>query len=323
MAKLKCHDCGLVYVDQPRGNMKDLVLIHTDNYQNWTLGTHHPTHGIRYVNAYNNIVKVVEVANIELDVREPSKRDIRSLLERIHEPDYVAKVIDTHESDEWMGRNETLSRLAQMLASGTLDALDLLLQGETLTAVHLPGAKHHAQYDHSSGFCVFADFALAADIATDQGLKVAILDFDAHHGDGTENLTLENMNVMTFSIHEKGLFPGTGLADISEKFAYNRPLVARETDGEDLVTLVDEFCNLAKDFSADIVFVAAGADGHKTDPLSNLQWEIRDYELVAHNLRIAFPATPILLGGAGGYQPHDITPKVWAQISLSLTGMKI
>ena len=303
--------------------MKDLVLIHTDDYQNWTLGTHHPTQGIRYINAFNNIVKGVNEANIELDVREPRERDIQSLLERVHEPDYVAKVIDAHESYEWMGSNETLSRLAKMLASGTLDALDLLLQGETLTAVHLPGAKHHAQYDHSSGFCVFADFALAADIATEQGLKVAILDFDAHHGDGTENLTLENKNVMTFSIHEKGLFPGTGLSDISEKFAFNRPLVARETDGEDLVTLVDEFCNLAKGFSADIVLVAAGADGHKTDPLSNLQWEIRDYELVAHNLRIALPATPILLGGAGGYQPHDITPEVWTRISLALTGTTI
>jgi len=263
-------------------------------------------------------VNGVEVANIELDVREPSERDIRSLLERVHAPDYVEKVIDTNESYEWMGSNETLSRLAQTLASGTLDALDLLLQGETLTAVHLPGAKHHAQYDHSSGFCVFADFALAADIATEQGLKVAILDFDAHHGDGTENLTLENQNVLTYSIHEKGLFPGTGLSDISDKFAFNRPLVASETTGETLKELSLEFCDMAKEFGADIVFIAAGADGHTSDPLSNLPWEVSDYIITAQAIRESLPQMPLLVGGAGGYQPLDYTPEVWASVAINL-----
>ena len=93
-------------------------------------------------------------------------------------------------------------------------ALESLLNNEADLAIHLPGAKHHAQYDHSSGFCVFNDFAIAADIATkDHGLKVAIIDIDAHHGDGVENLTRENPSVLTFSIHESGIFPGTGNSD--------------------------------------------------------------------------------------------------------------
>ena len=88
-------------------------------------------------------------------------------------------------TDEWDTQNEELALLAQTFAGGTLVALDALLNGQTLTAIHLPGAKHHAQFDHSSGFCVFADFAMAAKVSVSKGLKVAILDVDAHHGDGT------------------------------------------------------------------------------------------------------------------------------------------
>jgi len=298
--------------------MEKLILIHTENYRNWSLGQNHPTQGVRYTNAVKNISAGVDELEIDLLIREPQNRDIRSLLKMIHDEKYVSKVLESHESYEWIGQNETLAKLAHTLASGTLDALDTLLQGETLTAVHLPGAKHHAQFDHSSGFCVFADFALAARVATDQGLKVAILDFDAHHGDGTENLTLENNSVMTYSIHEKGLFPWTGLSDIADKFAFNRPLIASETNGQTLYDLTVEFCATAKEFEADIIFIAAGADGHKTDPLSNLLWEVEDYIFATHPLYENFPNTPILIGGAGGYQPHDVTPEIWAEVALGL-----
>jgi acetoin utilization protein AcuC len=115
--------------------------------------------------------------------------------------------------------------LAALFAGGTLQAIELLLKGDCKIAIHFPGAKHHAQYDHSSGFCVFADLAIAADIATkDYGKKVAILDIDAHHGDGTENLTADNPAVLSFSIHQYGIFPGTGFEDIPEKNVYNFPL---------------------------------------------------------------------------------------------------
>lgn len=300
------------------GALKQLIIIHTDDYQNWKLGNSHPTSGSRYINALKLILETAAHRGIDLEVREPSGRDIRPLLESIHDPEYVGKVIDRYECSQWDGVNVTLARLSQLLASGTLDALDTLLLGETLTAVHLPGAKHHAQRDYGSGYCVFADFALAAKIATERNLKVAILDFDAHHGDGTENLTRDNPNVLTYSIHEWGIFPGTGVADDAENFVYNRPLDRNATTGQTLIDLCEEFCELAKDFKADVAFIAAGADGHLLDPLANLPWVSADYVAANQLIRESMPTMPILVGGAGGYRPDDATPETWRDVVLSI-----
>jgi acetoin utilization protein AcuC len=256
--------------------------------------------------------------NTSVTIVEP-RLATKDELSRVHSPLYIDEVLEEHLTGQWGGARPDLSELAALFAGGTLVALDSLLAGIAKTAIHFPGAKHHAQHDYSSGFCVFADFALAADIATkDFAKRVAILDFDAHHGDGTENLTLDNPNVLTFSIHEKGIFPGTGNICVPENFAYNYPL--GDHDGqvevgkgdEALLRGVSEFCRLANDFKADIIFVAAGADGHAEDPLSSLQFTISGYKAVAQYLRDKFPNTPVLIGGAGGYLPDTRTPEVWA-----------
>jgi acetoin utilization protein AcuC len=256
--------------------------------------------------------------NTPLTILEP-RLATKAELSRVHSSEYIDEVLDKHLTGQWNGARPDLSELAALFAGGTLVALDALLTGKAKTAIHFPGAKHHAQYDHSSGFCVFADFALAADIATkDFSKKVAILDFDAHHGDGTENLTAGNANVLSFSIHEKGIFPGTGNSSIPSKFAYNYPLGDQDGEGEvgkgdeALLRGVTEFCRLADEFNADLIFIAAGADGHAEDPLSSLQFTIAGYKAAAKCLRKQFPNIPILVGGAGGYLPDSMTPEVWA-----------
>ena len=231
-------------------------------------------------------------------------------LSLVHKATYLTAVTEDYLCSEWSGHRGDLARLAQTFVGGTLVALDALLDGSTLTAIHLPGAKHHAQYDRSSGFCVFADFAIAAKTAVAKGLKVAILDVDAHHGDGTENLCLDDPNILTFSIHESGIFPGTGKRDFPDDFAYNHPLEAGATD-EQLVWGVQRFNIVARDFDPDLIFVAAGADGHELDPLSGLQYSHGGMYLAMGNLRNSFPSMPMLIGGAGGYQPDEWTPRMW------------
>jgi acetoin utilization protein AcuC len=266
----------------------------------------------------------METTDCSLAISEP-RSATKAELSRVHSSDYIADVLDIHVTGQWAGARPDLSELAALFAGGTLVALDFLLAGKAKTAIHFPGAKHHAQYDYSSGFCVFADFALAADIATkDFSKKVAILDFDAHHGDGTENLSAENPNVLTFSIHEKGIFPGTGNASVPEKNVYNYPLGDQGSEGEigkgdeALLRGVARFCELAKDFNAEFLFIAAGADGHTDDPLSSLQFTVAGYTAAARYLRENFPETPILIGGAGGYLPDSSTPEVWAAFSVAI-----
>jgi acetoin utilization protein AcuC len=303
---------------------KNTYLIHSDLYANWVFDPTHPTQGRRFINAKKLLEEQVRNTKTPLSIVEP-RLVTKAELMRVHSSQYIDEVLESHITGQWTGTRPDLSELAALFAGGTLVALDSLLTGKAKTAIHFPGAKHHAQYDYSSGFCVFADFALAADIATkDFSKKVAILDFDAHHGDGTENLTAENPNVLSFSIHEKGIFPGTGNNSIPEKLVYNYPLGAEGTEGEigkgdeALLKGVAEFCRLADEFNADLIFITAGADGHVEDPLSSLQFTIAGYKAVAKHLRKKFPNSPILIGGAGGYLPDSRTPEVWAEFAQTL-----
>jgi acetoin utilization protein AcuC len=243
----------------------------------------------------------------------------------VHTPDYIDEVLNQHRSSEWDGQRADLANLASLFVGGTLTALDALLTNKTKLAIHFPGAKHHAQADHSSGFCVFADFAIAADIATkNHGKKVAILDIDAHHGDGTENLTADNSEVLTFSIHQDGIFPGTGDESYPEKNVYNYPLDSNQPEGNPnkddgaLMCGVEKFCDLAERFNPDLLFIACGADGHKEDPLTTLQYSVEGYVAAAMKVNTHFPKFPILLGGAGGYLPDTITPQVWSKVAVTL-----
>jgi acetoin utilization protein AcuC len=276
------------------------------------------------MNAKKLLTDSLSEENIELNIVQPRLATQDELL-RVHSSRYISEVLNDHKSGQWAGERPDLSNLAALFAGGTLVALDALLTGETNTAIHFPGAKHHAQYDYSSGFCVFADFALAAEIATkDHGKKVAILDIDAHHGDGTENLTSDNPNVLTFSIHEKGIFPGTGNECEPAKQVYNYPLGSNEPaqnpnkDDQALINGVTEFSRLAEQFEPDLLFIACGADGHAEDPLSSLQFTLEGYGSTAKLIRSSFPSIPILVGGAGGYLPDTRTPEVWCHFAKTI-----
>jgi acetoin utilization protein AcuC len=250
----------------------------------------------------------------------------RQELERVHAPEYLDDVLTNHVSSQWSGKRPDLAMLASTFVGGTLVALDALLNKKARTAIHFPGSKHHAQYDHSSGFCIFNDFAIAADIATkDYGLKVVILDIDAHHGDGVENLTADNPMVLTYSIHEKGIFPGTGNESDSARNIYNYPLVPKDHNlansgkGDDaLIAGVSDFILVLDTFKADLIFITCGADGHKEDPLSSLEYSLEGYAGIAQLLRRNYPNVPMLLGGAGGYLPDTWTPTVWSEFAHNL-----
>lgn len=288
---------------------KKVTIVHSPEYANWFFSADHPTQGRRFINGYNQMNKSYRVL-------EPRPATIAELT-RVHSEGYVKEVLNDHTCFEWSGAREDLARFAQLFAGGTIVALNSLLFHEADVAIHLPGAKHHAQYDHSSGFCVFNDFALAADIATkDYGLKVVILDIDAHHGDGVENLTRENPDVLTFSIHESGIFPGTGSEDDLELNVFNFPHTTESGKGDKaLLAGVNKFIPIARAFKPDLLFITSGADGLSEDPLTQLQYTVEGYANAAALIRKSFPRTSILMGGAGGYLPDDGTPAVWAAVA--------
>ena len=242
----------------------------------------------------------------------------RAELELVHAPYYIDEVLNDHISREWIGSRSDLSTLASTFAGGTLVALDTILNQGALTAIHFPGSKHHAQYDQSSGFCVFNDFAIAATVAANEGKRVAIFDCDAHHGDGSENLLRDNPNVLTFSVHEMGIFPFTSPKSYNPETETYNFLLPPSCGDVELSHATEIFIENAERFGADMIFVACGADGLANDPLAHLEYTVEGYVKSMRRIRQAFAKTSILFGGAGGYLPDDGTPNVWAESALAL-----
>ena len=299
-----------------------VYLIHSDEYKNWIFDSTHPTQGRRFNNVRDLLITSAKREGIDLVEVLPRLATEAELL-RVHTPAYIDQVVNQHISTEWDGQRADLANLACLFVGGTLIALDALLTNKTKLAIHFPGAKHHAQADHSSGFCIFNDFAIAADIASkEHGKNIIIIDIDAHHGDGVENLTADNPKVLTFSVHQDGIFPGTG-DESKPGYFYNIPLQAGSGD-KGLLDAIEQFIDVIGardriwDWQPDLLFITCGADGHSEDPLTSLEYSVAGYIAVAKRLKERFPDLPILLGGAGGYLPDTRTPEVWVGVAMSL-----
>jgi acetoin utilization protein AcuC len=294
-----------------------LVLVHSNEFANWVFDAHHPTQGRRFTKARDLLLQMAPEAGIEVEEIEADYFPTRVQLERVHTTHYVDDVLIHGRSGEWEGQRRDLGQLAHRMAGGTFLAAEALLEGKATTAVNFAGAKHHAMANQSSGFCVFADFAMVAKhlLATEPRIqRIAILDIDAHHGDGTEILLRDEPRVLTFSVHDSTIFPGTGHTDDEFHQAFNEPLPAFSGDHE-LARGVERFIELAAAQKPDMIFIAIGADGHEADPLSTLQYSIPGMEEATSKVRQAFRETPLLLGGSGGYQPDDVTPRAWAAMA--------
>lgn len=289
----------------------DITLVHSDEYANWVLTV---TQGRRFMNAKDRLYEMAENANLSINEVLPRPATPEELA-LVHSQEYILDEALAGYTQEWSGQRLDLGEIAQLMAGGTIVALDELAAGNTKLAVNFAGAKHHAQYDYSSGFCVFADLAMAATMLTEgtygKPQRVAVFDFDVHHGDGTENLLRKNPLALTYSVHQKGIFPGTGNESYPEDHAYNLPLRSGHGDREFLIA-VREFLALVGDFGPDYVFIAGGADGHKLDPLGSIEYSYKGYDNAMRTLADGLPDMPILYGGAGGYRPDDVTPRVWA-----------
>jgi acetoin utilization deacetylase AcuC-like enzyme len=137
------------------------------------------------------------------------------------------------------------------------------------------------------GFCIFNNIAITARVLTAQGHKVAIVDWDVHHGNGTQDSFYEDPSVLYVSIHESGFYPGTGHADERGSAAgagttINFPLPAG-TDGSVYRWLMRWAVRPALiDFAPDWLLVSAGYDAHRDDPLAGMNLESDDYAVMTH-----------------------------------------
>ena len=160
-----------------------------------------------------------------------------------------------------------------------------MLAGETKTAfVAMRPPGHHAETETAMGFCLFGTAAIAAKRALDHhGLRrVAVLDFDVHHGNGTQDLLWSEERTLFCSSHQMPLYPGSGAAH--ERGAYDNVLnvpLAPMTGGRDAQRAWgDVILPAVDDFAPELIIISAGFDAHAADPLANLNWTVDDFRWI-------------------------------------------
>ncbi len=196
-------------------------------------------------------------------------------------------------------------------AGGAVALVDLMLDGATpcgFSAHRPPG--HHAQAGHGMGFCVFNNIAVAARHALDaRGLqRVMILDWDVHHGNGTNDIFHTSDRLLFVSIHQSSLYPGTGSAADAgegdgEGFTVNLPVPPGSGDAIYCSLVERVVVPLARAFAPQLVLISAGYDAHREDPLAECQVTEAGFAGMARSMRAACAALEAPLGGVleGGY----------------------
>lgn len=174
-------------------------------------------------------------------------------------------------------------------AGGALRAVDMVLTGEAknaFVATRPPG--HHAETATAMGFCLFGNAALGAKHALDyHGLqRVAVVDFDVHHGNGTQDILWDDPRALTITSQQMPLWPGTGAANETgaHENVLNIPLEP-ETTGDTMRAVYSEtvFPRL-RAFAPELIIVSAGFDAHRDDPLAQLNWETDDFQWLGREL---------------------------------------
>jgi acetoin utilization deacetylase AcuC-like enzyme len=196
-------------------------------------------------------------------------------------------------------------------AGGACAMVEALVGGETevaFSALRPPG--HHAEPATAMGFCLFNNVAVAARHALDSlGVsRVFILDWDVHHGNGTNDIFSDSREVLFSSIHESPLYPGTGpLRDVGrgegEGYSLNLPVPGRS--GEDVWLALAEHVALpaARAFEPELVLISAGFDAHRMDPLATCMLESSSFAQMALHVRALSAELGVPVGGVleGGY----------------------
>ena len=235
----------------------------------------------------------------------------RAQIERVHDGTYVDSV-DAILEEVWLDEDTFAGATTWEAASLAAGCAIRAVETRGFALIRPPG--HHALVSSAMGFCIFNNVAIAARQAqAELGLpRVAIVDFDVHHGNGTEALFRQDPSVLMVSLHQWPFWPGTGGPGSSDEHTLNVPLAAGSGD-EEYMRAFDEVVEPAvRAFEPDVVLVSAGFDAHRDDPLAQMELTDNGFRELGRRCGALAPRVAAVL--EGGYNLDTLPDLVEAAL---------
>jgi len=302
-------------------------VIYSDEFLDHKTGKYHPESPERLTAIVNALKQAAFAEKIRWIEPTPALENssVMPLLVKVHSPGYVNKVreIATTGGGYLDGDTPVSPRsydVALLAVSAWLNGIDTVLETANPAFVLARPPGHHAEGDAGMGFCLFSNAAIAAHYALEQpGIKrVAIIDWDVHHGNGTQAIVEINPQIAYCSLHQYPCYPGTGRA--TEKGFHNNVLNLPVPPGSDMAVYQPlwekKIMPFLEDFQPDLLIVSAGYDGNADDPLASVNLQPKDYGLFTNYcLEIT---RKMLFGLEGGYDLPTLSQSVLATIASCL-----
>ncbi|MBC7905884.1 MAG: histone deacetylase family protein [Rhodospirillaceae bacterium] len=306
--------------------MTTLLLTHSVCLKHDT-GDYHPECAERL----SAILHILEHEDFFYLARDEAPKATRQQLLRAHSPEHVEHVFESPPDgdeviefapDTMMSRHSVEAALRSAGAGcAAVDEVVTKRSTNVFCAVRPPG--HHAEANEAMGFCLFANAAIAALHARDvHGLKrVAVVDFDVHHGNGTQKILWDEPGMFYASTHQLDAFPYTGVVEETGgeggAVVVNVPLRQGSGGTEFRAAFTDIILPKLRDFAPELVIISAGFDAHAADPMAHLRLQVSDFDWVTRQLlQVArdFSDRKLVSILEGGYDPRALATCVAAHV---------